>query len=132
MPKSPLTIIPFEKLKNTLAWKLTSELVRKRAKGKCYTCGRRVEFKKMVAGHSREKRGASGTYFELDGLRGQCNYCNRRQHGNYSVFTLKLIEEIGFERVKELAKKAQKSKKWTRGELDKIAEERRQLLKALE
>lgn len=123
--KSEYEVVPFFKLPNTKAWKLTSELVRKLAKGVCFTCKRRVGYAKLAAGHSREKRGNAAIYFELDGLRGQCNYCNRRLHGNYGVFILNLVDEIGRERVDALARKAQKGKQWTKAELSVIAEARK-------
>jgi len=115
--------VPFKKLKSTKAWKLTSELVRKLAKGRCYTCGRIVPFSKLVAGHAIEKIGKAGIYFDLDCLRGQCQYCNRRLHGNYAVYTLKLIKEIGEERVRRMHKRA-RPKQWSKEELKEIEKDR--------
>jgi hypothetical protein len=133
MKNNELQIVPFKKLKNTKAWKLTSELVRKSARGKCFTCGRRVPFKKMVAGHFREKIGNSGVYFDLDNLRGQCGwFCNKNQHGAKDIYAKKLIEEIGKKRFDNLFKKSVKPKQWTRGELNKIAEEVEIKLKKME
>ncbi len=117
-------LVPFEKLKGTKAWKNTSLLVRLSSNGICYTCGKEVGFDKLVAGHAKEKRGHASIYFDLDGLRGQCGYCNRRLHGNYRIYTLKLIDEIGRERVDAYERKSQKTKHWTKGELNKIAQER--------
>lgn len=124
------TIIPFERLKTSSAWKLTSELVRRKALVnpqekdkkkwicKCYTCGRLIPYEKACAGHAREKRGGSAIYFDYkDGIRCQCNYCNRRLHGNYGVFTIKLLDEIGRERIDAYNRKAQKSKVWTKADL---------------
>jgi hypothetical protein len=127
--KDDFLVIPFEKLPGTKAWKTTSELVRKKANGICYTCKHKCD--KLHAGHFREKRGSANIYFELDGLRGQCYRCNRILHGNYGAFILNLIDEIGRERVDILNRKAQKSKQWTKSELDKIAEERQKELDKL-
>lgn len=125
------TIVPFEKLKTTKAWKLTSKLVRLKSKGICYTCDKKYPFEKLAAGHFREKRGSAGIYFEMDGLRAQCLYCNRRLHGNYAVYHFKLMKEIGMERYEKLNKLAQRSKVWTLLELEKIAEEREDSIKRL-
>lgn len=127
-----LITVPFEKLKNTKAWKITSQLVRLLADGKCYTCDHPVPFKKMVAGHGVEKRGHAGIYFDLDCIRGQCSYCNRRKHGNHSEFARRLIEEIGAERFKEMHKRAGKSKKWNKLELEEIYQDRKKKVEALE
>ena len=121
------TLVPFKKLPNTKAWKMTSDHVRKLSKGYCYTCRNRYPQAKLSAGHFIEKIGGAATYFNLDNLRAQCYYCNRKRHGNKEIYALNLIKEIGLEKVKELRKIAQKPKVWTKLELDEIATE----LKAL-
>jgi 5-methylcytosine-specific restriction endonuclease McrA len=121
---SKFYLVPFTKLPATKAWKLTSEYVRRIANGICYTCNRKVGYEKLVAGHFIEKRGGAATYFDLDNLRAQCGwYCNRMQHGAKTDYTLKLIAEIGMDRVVALKKKAQKSKQWNKAELGDIEEE---------
>jgi len=126
-----LYIVNFEKLKTSKAWLLTSELVRRLGKGRCYTCGAFVPFEKSVAGHAIEKRGHAAIYFDLDCLRNQCSRCNRRLHGNHSVFAAKLIEEIGPERFKKMHQRAIKSMVYTKLDLDKIAEERSEMISKL-
>jgi hypothetical protein len=120
-----------KQLPNTKAWKNTSIYVRLTAYGKCYTCGAMVPFKKLHAGHLIEKLGCAAIYFELDGIRGQCYRCNRLLHGNKAIFTLKLIDEIGEERVRELHKMASKPKFWRKNELDEIAERRGKYIKVI-
>ena len=121
--------VNFEKLPNSKAWKLTSELVRRKGKGRCYTCGKRYPMNKLVAGHFLEKRGNAATYFDLDGLRPQCQwYCNRMRHGAKDEYAFKLIAEIGLTRVLALKKKAQKSKQWTKAELKEIEKEREKMI----
>lgn len=125
-------IVPFNKLPSTKAWKLTSELVRKLGKGKCYTCGARVGYSKLVAGHYREKRGGSATYFDLDNLRAQCGwYCNRQRHGAKDVYAMKLVAECGPKILSELIKRGSKSKVWRKNELEEIANQRQDLLNKL-
>ena len=117
-------IIPFKKLKNTKAWKLTSEYVRKSSGGKCYTCGKKYPLAKLVAGHFIEKIGGAAVYFDLRNLRAQCGWnCNRMKHGNKEIYAMKLVKERGPNILQELHKKAQKSKQWHQNELDDIAAE---------
>lgn len=125
-------IVPFKKLKNTNAWRLTSKLVRLKSGGKCYTCGREVPFKKMHAGHFIEKIGHANIYFELRGLKGQCFFCNRKLHGNKAIFALNLIKEYGESILEELIKLSRISKQWTKAELNQIAEEREKDIKVFE
>jgi hypothetical protein len=131
MKKDISPIVYPKKLPATKAWKQTSIYVRLLSKGRCYTCGARIPFKKMHAGHVIEKLGCAAIYFELDGLRGQCYRCNRLLHGNKAVFTIKLIDEIGQERVKELHRMSLKPKFWRKDELAKIAAKREKYITAL-
>lgn len=122
-------IVPPKKLPATKAWKMTSLLVRLKAKGRCYTCGARVPLKKLHAGHFNEKLGNAAIYFELKGLRGQCYRCNRLLHGNKAIYAAKLIEESGPEIITEMNRMCLKSKVWRKDELDKIAAEREKEIK---
>lgn len=127
-----LYLVPFEKLKNTRAWFLTSALVRNLAKGRCYTCGSFLPFEKLAAGHAIEKRGHAGIYFDLDCLRGQCLRCNKYLHGNHAVFANKLLNEIGEERFKKMHQRSQISKVYSKADLEKIAEEREGMINKLQ
>lgn len=125
-------VVPFQKLPKTKAWKLTSELVRLRAKGKCYTCGGKFPLNKLVAGHFIEKRGNAATYFDLDNLRPQCSWnCNRMKHGAKDIYAHRLIEELGAEIIAILHKRARKTKQWRKNELEEIAAERQKQLNQL-
>lgn len=123
--------VPFKKLPNTKAWKITSLLVRTEARGICYTCDKEFPLKKLNAGHFIDKLGHAAVYFERDNLRAQCFRCNRRLHGNLGVYALKLRQEIGDERLADLQKKSRKTKVWTTEELEKIADERSKELEKL-
>ncbi len=140
-------IVPFKKFPNTKAWKLTSEYVRRKSRtyradwlkgvkppegtGICYTCYALMPLNKLVAGHFREKRGNASIYFDLRGIRAQCYRCNRILHGNYGVFMLRLLDEIGRKEIDDLIKKSQKPKQWTRAELLKIEKSLEQELKKI-
>src|SRR3990167_8394647 len=119
MKKSPLTTIPFKKLKNTKAWKLTSEYVRRKSGGRCYTCGGVFPMEKLVAGHFIEKIGNAATYFVLENRRAQCKCnCNRMKHGSKDIYALKLIKELGPDIIEKLHRRAGKPRVLTVYELD--------------
>lgn len=134
-----LSLVPFEKLKSSKAWKITSELVRKSGGKKykyemnrCYTCDGLYPIEKLVAGHFIEKRGNANTYFDLQNLKPQCSWnCNRMKHGAKDIYAKKLIQEYGPNIVKDLFRKAGKAKRWTKLELENLAEERSEMVKGL-
>jgi hypothetical protein len=113
---------------------LTSEYVRKKSGGKCYTCERKIIYKKLSAGHFIEKIGAAGIYFDLRGIRAQCFYCNRRLHGNKAIFAAKLIEENNGDAtvITDLYKLCQKPKFWRKNELRLIEVALEEKIKELE
>lgn len=102
--KKPISI-PKLKFK---ALKLYSELVKLRAasEGKlfCYTCGNPVELNtsNCQLGHYIPRGGYSGLTFHPDNSRIQDYHCNIGLKGNTVEFRIKLVEEIGIERVEEL------------------------------
>lgn len=132
--RDSITIVPFEKLASTKAWKKTSEFVRKQAilpfvhgpeepYVECYTCGSVIPYKESNAGHAMEKIGHAAIYFDRCGIKCQCFRCNRKLHGNYGVFTYKLIKEIGQKEYESYLKKSLKTKVWTKADLSKIVKE---------
>lgn len=128
---SEFEVIPFKKLPSSKAWKFTSQYVRLKGDGFCYTCGKKYGYEKLVAGHFREKIGGSSTYFDLRNLRSQCYYCNVKLHGNKQEYSRKLVNEYGKDILNELALLGSKSKQWTRKELDEIAKMRENDIKEL-
>ena len=102
-------------------WKLLSEYVRRRAAGpdgwaRCYTCGNERHWKLMDAGHFVPGRTGSVLLNE-EVLRVQCKECNLWRGGNYHAYTLRMIDEVGREKVEELLALKHKVRKWTREEL---------------
>lgn len=95
----------------TRAWKVFSLWIRlSNAKDNmvsCYTCGSiypalgNKERHGIQAGHGIGGRN-NAILFSEELVRPQCIICNRFKRGNYSVFTKKLIEELGLERYGEL------------------------------
>lgn len=132
MNKDDFAVVPFEKLKNTKAWKLTSRYARLISRGMCYTCENKYPLDKLNAGHFREKRGGSATYFNLKNLRAQCFRCNKQLHGAKDIYAKKLVEEYGVGILDELFREGQKSKVWTKKELREIEQNIEDLIKKYE
>ena len=104
------------------AWRLQSEYIRKSAADehglvRCYTCSRPHYWTDMELGHYIHRDCLDYT---KDNLRVQCNFCNRRLHGNSGVFAENLIKEIGYQRVEALRQAANKIKKFTVEELEEL------------
>lgn len=100
------------------AWKVVSIYVRtrgmdERGKVKCYTCDKKDHWKKMYAGHFVQGRRPS-ILFQLDIIRVQCVGCNRFRHGNLNVFTPKMINELGLEKVRYYWNLGEQSVKYDR------------------
>lgn len=128
-----LYIVPFKSLKTSKAWKMTSMYVRLKSKGFCYTCDGVFPLEKLSAGHFIEKRGNANTYFDLDNLRAQCSWnCNRKAGGRKDVYAKKLIHEYGPTIIDDLFRRAGRSRVWTKLDLEKIAEEREEMLNKLQ
>ena len=105
------------------AWKLWSEHIRGssadwRGFGKCYTCGIVKNWKELQAGHYRHRK----LDFDPRNIHSQCVSCNKWRHGNLDSYTLKLIEELGLDGVKQLRKDAEKHQGYTRLDLLEIIE----------
>jgi hypothetical protein len=108
-------------LKRTLQ-KLVNKIARerdKRAGLPCISCQvRPIE----EGGHFWAMGSNSALRFNLENINGQCQSCNKWQHGNLLNYRLNLVKKIGEERVKFLDEHHNDIKKWTREELkDMIA-----------
>lgn len=125
MGKGRFETVPFKKLATSKAWKLTSEYVRRKANGRCYTCERVFEFSELNGGHFREKIGNAGGYFDLRNIKPQCYRCNRVRHGEKEIYATKLVKEYGATVLEDLRRICLFPKQWTRYELDEIAELRK-------
>ncbi len=91
-----------EKIRNSyrylhkVADKLFSQYVRMKGCDKngfdnCYTCGIRLHWKKMNAGHFHHGK----LDFDERNRRKQCPQCNTWKSGNLGIFGTKLAEELG-------------------------------------
>src|SRR3990167_9982989 len=86
----------------------------KKLGGKCYTCtGVGTE-----AGHFRHNNNA--TRFSEIFVNLQCGDCNRWKSGNLGVYALRLIEEHGLEKVRELERASHLPRRFKNAELEEI------------
>jgi phosphorylcholine metabolism protein LicD len=69
----------------------------------CYTCGVKKPFSQLQNGHFFSRSNLS-TRFLLINCRVQCAGCNVFRHGNYIVYTQKMIAELGEEKFRKLEK----------------------------
>jgi len=69
----------------------------------CYTCGVKKPVSQMQNGHFWSRSHLSVRWDE-DNCRPQCSGCNVFKHGNYIVYTQKMMEELGVHRFEDLEK----------------------------
>ena len=108
---------PSTKVLHKKAWKLQSEYIRRLADGICFTCGDKRNWKEQQAGHYIHKDCLD---FDILNINCQCVRCNKWLHGNSGVYAERLIAEYGEGAVNELRVRAEKIKKFTVEELEKI------------
>ena len=82
--------------------------------GKCYTCGKPGD----QAGHYIHSHNSVRFNETLTNL--QCFNCNHYASGNLGVYGERLIAEHGLEKIKELRRLAQETKRFNRQELEEI------------
>ena len=94
-------------------WKITSEYIRKRDRGVCFTCGRYCEGQNYHAGHYIPSSicGINLRYDERN-IHGQCYNCNINLGGFGAMYERKLLEVSGKEKVDELWEIKKQNGKW--------------------
>lgn len=88
------------------AWKAFSQWVRRSNMNDlgnvtCYTCGKVLFWKQAQAGHGVPGRNNSVLFME-EVVKPQCAGCNIFGRGKQSVFTMKLIQELGMKKYEAL------------------------------
>jgi hypothetical protein len=80
------------------AWKAFSLYIRTRdsinGMCSCITCGKIAPIKEMQAGHFLGSR-SNSILFDEEMVFAQCPGCNLFLHGNYTAYTLKMIDRYG-------------------------------------
>lgn len=96
----------------------------------CITCGKVIPIKEAQASHFLGGR-SNAVLFDEEAVYAGCVGCNMFLHGNYGVYTLKMIDRYGRDWVD--AKIAQKHQivKYTSQDFLDIAEKYKQKLKSL-
>lgn len=131
MPKKKPTL---RALKNK-AWKLMSEYIRRKDADEggtnyCYTCGQPKFWKELQAGHFVGGR-TNAVLLNEEVIRPQCLMCNVFLRGNYGRYTLKMVDEVGREKVEELMALKNKVVKYTHSDLEEKIEDLKQKLEGL-
>ena len=71
----------------------------------CYTCSKLMPWNESQAGHGISGR-LNAVLFMEEVVRPQCRGCNIFARGRQSIFTMKLIEEMGMRKYKLLVEEA--------------------------
>ncbi len=101
------------------AWKLTSEYVRQRDDGVCFTCGVKKHWKEMHAGHFRHGK-TTPIYFDLKNVHCQCPKCNTFLSGNRDIYLRNIQKKYGIKTGDTLIKESHKTHYYKITELEKI------------
>jgi hypothetical protein len=110
-------LIPLSKLK-AKAVKVFNSYIRERDKALgCISC---TTGKVDHAGHYMNAGQHSALMFDELNVNGQCIGCNCYKSGNLIYYRMGLVKKIGESAVKELEMTANKTKKWSREELNEI------------
>ena len=99
--------------------KVFSIFIRKRDKGKCFTCSTQKPWKEMDAGHYK-KRQHMGTRFNEKNVQTQCTACNRFKGGRMDIYAIRLEEKYGYGILQELEELKKKDKKYKTSELEEL------------
>ena len=110
------------------AWGLHSELVRRLARGKCFTCNDQRDWKEQNAGHFIHKDCLD---FDDIAIQCQCVGCNKWKSGNLGEFAIRLIKKYGIDIVESIKEKANKNHKFNITELEEIITKYKILLQDL-
>lgn len=97
----------------------------------CISCGKVKPIKEMQNGHFVSRDHTSGRFNE-ENCRPQCAGCNVFKNGNYTEYTMALVEEIGVEAVNKLLQLKQKKLKISDSEYDKMIKHYSQKVKDLQ
>jgi hypothetical protein len=119
------------------ALKLYTEVVKLQAQRdnnlRCFTCDKELSLGSADTqlGHYLPRGGYPGMTFEPDNSRIQCMRCNVWLHGNTTEFRIRLIAEIGIEKVEFMEANRHSQMKWSRSELHSFIDQFSQAIKEL-
>ncbi len=122
------------------AWDLFSKYIRLRdclkttgcsSFGLCITCGKRLHFKLLQAGHFIPGR-HNANLFSEEGTHAQCYNCNINLRGNTLVYRRKIIELYGEGYDERLEQESRTIRKLTVSELEEMKQELTKKIKTLD
>jgi hypothetical protein len=129
-------MIPKTKKKNkkTLlmrkVWKLFSEYIRKRDKGRCFTCSVKRDIREMHAGHFVHNK-STPVYFNELNVHCQCPKCNTFLGGNRDVYLRNIQKKYGIKKGDWLMAQRFKIHRYSIKELEELIETYKNKLKEL-
>jgi hypothetical protein len=99
----------------------------------CFTCGAPLQLhtSNCQLGHYLSRGGYSAMTFEPDNCRLQCFRCNIHLKGNIVEFRIKLVAEIGIEKVEFMEANRHSQMKWSRSQLHELIDQFSQAIKEL-
>lgn len=97
----------------------------------CYTCDKIAHYKDGMQNGHFISRGSSTLRYSEENCRVQCYVCNCIKNGNYITYTIRLIEEVGIEKVEELREMGKELHQFTETELQEIIDKYTQKIKDL-
>jgi hypothetical protein len=109
-------------------WSWMSEYIRRRDRGRCFTCPNQDYWKRGEAGHFIH---SSSLDFDERAIHCQCTFCNRFQSGQRDIYKTKMLAMYGQEIVDEIERKAKTIHKPSIDELEKIKAKLKTKVKAL-
>lgn len=98
-----------------------SDYIRSRDNGRCYTCGKQDEIKRMQAGHY-EKRGVLELRYYEPNVHCQCPHCNHHLGGNMAIYARNLERDYGSGILQHLEEVKKTEPKYSRLDLIEITE----------
>jgi hypothetical protein len=115
-----------KKITKQKVWEVFSKCIRLKYADKegfviCYTCGTKMRWQDSQCGHAIGGR-TNSVLFDEEIVRPQCTRCNIFLHGNYTIFTTKLIKEKGMKWWENKLFNSKKIKKFTQSELKELYE----------
>ena len=109
-------------------WDWMSEYIRRRDRGRCFTCGTQDYWKRGEAGHFIH---SSSLDFDERAIHCQCTFCNRFQSGQRDIYKTKMLAMYGQGVVEEIELKAKTIHKPSINDLEKIKAKLKIKVKAL-
>ena len=97
--------------------KVFSEYIRRRDSGRCFTCGKRDDWKRMQCGHFISRSNNYLRFSEIN-CNCQCLRCNIFLYGNLLEYRRRLIKKFGTGIDERLEKEGRKIKQFGKAELE--------------